>query len=86
MSQGTLYVSERIRGALPAALVKHFKLDIKVTAPPANYKEKFPLGKIPAYEGEKGFKLTEAIAVCIYRKCNTMMRNITNNSYPCLNI
>lgn len=68
MSHGTLYANFRIRTLLPAALVEHYKLDVKVAEPPANYKEKFPLGKVPAFVGEKGFKLTETIAINIYRK------------------
>lgn len=68
MSQGTLYANFRIRTVLPAALVEHFKLDVNVVEPPANYAEKFPLGKVPAFQGEKGFKLTETIAITLYRK------------------
>merc|ERR1712080_448035 len=66
MSQGTLYANHRIRTVLPAALVQHYKLDVNVVEPPSNYAEKFPLGKVPAFAGEKGFKLTETIAITLY--------------------
>lgn len=67
MSQGTLYVSERIRGVIPKAIVKAFKLDIKVAEPDATFNKYFPLGKIPAFVGPKGLKLTEIIAISLYR-------------------
>ena len=53
------------------------------------------LGKVPSFVGEDGYELTEAIAIAIYstplcpprtkaQACTYMMRNIINNSYPCL--
>ncbi|CUM64999.1 uncharacterized protein PRCAT00002617001 [Priceomyces carsonii] len=69
MSLGTLYVAEQARGFVPKALVKHFNLDVKIAGKDdENYKKNFPLNKIPAFIGPKGFKLTEVIAVSIYCK------------------
>lgn len=68
MSQGTLYTTSQVRGVSPKALIKHFKLDIAVEdKEAAAYKANFPLNKIPAFIGPKGFKLTEAIAINVYR-------------------
>lgn len=67
MSQGTLYTTEQARGIVPKALIKHFNLDVKIAdKEDASYKKFFPLNKIPAFVGPKGFKLTEVIAISIY--------------------
>ncbi|RCK57697.1 Elongation factor 1-gamma 1 [Candida viswanathii] len=66
MSQGTLYATQQIRSLAPKAIVKHFNLDVKVTDKDAVYDKNFPLNKIPAFIGPKGFKLTEVIAISIY--------------------
>ena len=69
MSLGTLFTTEQIRGLPCKALVNHFKLDVTVAdKSDKRYVDNFPLGKIPAFIGTKGFKLTEAIAIVIYRK------------------
>lgn len=69
MSLGTLYdIEGKTRTIVPLALIKHFNLDISVAAMDAAAKEKFPLGRVPAFEGANGFKLTEAIAINIYCK------------------
>lgn len=68
MSQGTLYVTDQARAFAPKALVKYFNLDIAIENKEAPaYKAAFPLNKIPAFIGPKGFKLTEIIAVSVYR-------------------
>lgn len=68
MSQGTLYASEKIRGLIAKALVKHFGLHVKVVNADesAEFKKIFPLKKVPAFVGPKGVKLTEVIAISIY--------------------
>lgn len=66
MSQGTLYATVQARGILPKALIKHFGLDVKVSDKDAVYNKHFPLNKIPAFVGPKGFKLTEVIAISLY--------------------
>lgn len=63
---GTLYVQECTRVRLPRALIEYYGLDIKIAEADATYKKNFPLAKFPAYIGEKGFKLTETIAISIY--------------------
>lgn len=67
MSQGTLYTNQRIRGVLPKAIIKAYNLDVKVAEPDAAFEKAFPLKKIPALAGPKGLKLTEVIAVSLYR-------------------
>lgn len=52
-----------------AAIVKHFDLDVKVVAPAddkATFDKYFTTGRVPAFVGPKGLKLTESIAVSIY--------------------
>lgn len=71
MSQGTLYADEKIRGVLPKAIIKAYNLDVKVAAPDAAFEKTFPLKKIPAFVGPKGLKLTEIIAVSLYRMFNS---------------
>lgn len=56
---------------------KHNDLDIELvqTQPNASanssaeYRKVQPLGKIPAFEGANGFKLSESIAIAIYGTC-----------------
>lgn len=71
MSLGTLFVTQHARSIAPRALAKHLNLDVKVSdwEDPA-YKANFPLGKVPAFLGPKGFKLHEVIAVALYCKYN----------------
>lgn len=71
MSLGTLFVTQQVRSVAPRALVKHFNLDVKLSdkEDPA-YKANFPLAKVPAFLGPKGFKLHEIIAVTLYCKYN----------------
>ncbi|ODV79265.1 translation elongation factor eEF1 gamma [Suhomyces tanzawaensis NRRL Y-17324] len=67
MSLGTLYFSERTRAWIPKAVIKHFDLDVKIVdASGKDFTDKFPLGKVPAFAGPKGFKLTEVMAITIY--------------------
>ncbi|KAM9939405.1 hypothetical protein OXX80_001115 [Metschnikowia pulcherrima] len=68
MSQGTLFADSKIRGVIPTALVKHFKLDVEIVDPASSavYKKHFPLAKVPAFIGPKGVKLTEVIAISVY--------------------
>ncbi|EDO15725.1 hypothetical protein Kpol_1073p11 [Vanderwaltozyma polyspora DSM 70294] len=69
MSQGTLYTNPSPRTLIPKAIVEHFKLNVDVKflqTADADFAAKFPLKKFPAFESAKGFKLTEAIAICYY--------------------
>lgn len=66
MSLGTLYATQQIRSLPAKALVKHFNLDVKISDKDAAYEKNFPLNKIPAFIGPKGFTLTEVIAICLY--------------------
>jgi len=68
MSQDTLYATESIRTVLLKGLIKHYKLDINVVGKDATFEKTFPLGKIPAFIGPKGLKLTEVIAIVLYGK------------------
>lgn len=73
MSQGTLYGSTFSRGFLSQGLIQHFKLDItSATEADAAYKNAFPLAKYPAFIGPKGFKLSESLAIDLYRKWITL--------------
>lgn len=68
MSLGTLFGDQQIRTVPPKALIKHFNLDVKIVgSDDAAYQKAFPLKKIPAFVGPKGFKLHEVIAISIYR-------------------
>lgn len=64
-----LYAEEQIRTYLPKAIIKHYNLDVKVSARDAAYEKYFPTGKVPALVGPKGLKLTETLAVSLYRMC-----------------
>ncbi|CCK67906.1 translation elongation factor EF1B gamma KNAG_0A02170 [Huiozyma naganishii CBS 8797] len=69
MSSGTLYASFRIRSVVPRALVNHFKLDVTIVDPTKSgeqFAKDFPLKKVPAFVGAKGYKLTELMAVNYY--------------------
>ncbi|CCD25120.1 translation elongation factor EF1B gamma NDAI_0E03030 [Naumovozyma dairenensis CBS 421] len=69
MSQGTLYANFRIRTVVPRALVKTFNLDVKLVEPEKaqeQFARDFPLKKVPAFVGPKGFKLTESMAINFY--------------------
>ncbi|RLV95008.1 Elongation factor 1-gamma 1 [Spathaspora sp. JA1] len=66
MSQGTLYATQQIRSLTPKVIVKHFNLDVKISDKDDVYKKNFPLDKIPAFVGPKGFKLHEVIAISLY--------------------
>ena len=63
---GTLYVSDVTRVKVPSGLVKYYNLDIKISQADAAFKKNFPQAQYPSYLGEKGFKLTETIAVSVY--------------------
>lgn len=62
-----LYTGDSIRGVLPKAIIKQYNLDVKVTPPDATFEKYFPTKKIPGFVGPKGLKLTETIAVSLYR-------------------
>lgn len=49
-------------------MVKHFNLDVKIVDPASSdvFKKTFSLGKVPAFVGPKGVKLTEVIAISVY--------------------
>lgn len=91
MSQGTLFVTPQIRCLPLKALVKHFNLDIVLSnKEDPVYQKYFPLNKVPAYVGPKGFKLHEVIAIALYCMLLTFELHDERffsllNSYPCLN-
>ncbi|ODV97372.1 hypothetical protein PACTADRAFT_38581 [Pachysolen tannophilus NRRL Y-2460] len=67
MSQGTLFATEQIRCVAAEALIKHLKLDVKISSKEdPEYQSNFPLNKVPAFIGPKGYKLTEVIAILLY--------------------
>ncbi|EJS41381.1 cam1p [Saccharomyces arboricola H-6] len=69
MSQGTLYANFRIRTWVPRSLVRVLKLDVNVVVPDTageQFARDFPLKKVPAFVGPKGYKLTEAMAINYY--------------------
>ena len=69
MSQATLYANFRIRTLVPRALVNFLKLDVAVVEPEKAQKQfakDFPLKKLPAFVNNKGWKLTEVMAVMNY--------------------
>lgn len=69
MSEGTLYSNFRIRGWVPRALVNALELDVKVVDPftvEEEFGRDFPLKKVPAFVGPRGFKLTEQMAINYY--------------------
>lgn len=63
---GTLYVKDCTRAKVPSGIVKAYGLDVKIAEADATYEKNFPMRRFPSYLGEKGFKLTETIAVSIY--------------------
>lgn len=63
----TLFVKERSRNKIPRALVKHYKLDYQIVDNDEELAKYFPLKLIPALLEKDGFKLTETIAVSVYR-------------------
>lgn len=69
MTIGTLYYSPKsARSNWMASYIKYHKLDIDVVNGKelTNYKEIFPLGKVPAFKDSKGRLLTESIAIARY--------------------
>lgn len=71
MSQSVLYSNFRIRSWVPRALVKQLGLNVKVVDPyaeeaQAEFNRDFPLKKLPAFRGPRGFKLTEQMALNHY--------------------
>lgn len=63
---GTLYVKECTRAKVPSGIIKAYDLDVKIASADETFKKQFPLAKFPSYLGEKGFKLTETVAISIY--------------------
>lgn len=67
MSQGTLFGEGSTRCILPIGIIKAYGLDITVSKTGSDaQKAAFPTLKVPAFIGEHGFKLQEAIAVIYY--------------------
>lgn len=63
----TVYLGSSSRGFLIKGLIQHYGLDIKVAAEKDDlYQKSFPLGKVPALVGPKGYKLIEVIAILYY--------------------
>lgn len=96
MSLGTVITGKRTRALAVNAIIKHYDLDVKVLDSYDDqpvFQKAFPLQKVPVFIGEKGFKLHEAFAICLYCMyfcfcwhSYLMMRDFfILNSYPCLN-
>lgn len=67
MSIGTLYGIGPTRAILPVGLAKVFGLDVEnVESKNGNHLADFPSGLVPAFKGQHGFKISEAIAVNYY--------------------
>lgn len=69
MSLGTV-LATRTRGLPVEAIIKHYDLDVKIDTSYENhpeFKAAFPLEKYPVFIGPKGFKLSEAFAISLYR-------------------
>ncbi|KAI9864547.1 MAG: hypothetical protein M1813_003036 [Trichoglossum hirsutum] len=73
MSFGKLYTRlDNPRSTAIRAIAKENKLDLEIieiaaaSAPPSEYLEINPLGKIPSFKGSDGYILTECIAIAIY--------------------
>ncbi|KAG7825794.1 hypothetical protein KL909_001026 [Ogataea angusta] len=77
MSLGTLYAGEATRVLAAKGVVKALGLDVKFgeTTDEA-FQKNFPLGKVPAFIGPKGYKLNEAIAVLYYCEYLQVRTNI----------
>lgn len=58
---------------LSVAAINGFELEIpqpwSYLNKPAGFTDKFPYGKIPAFEGTDGFKVTEGATIARYRGC-----------------
>jgi len=69
MTLGTLYIlKDNAHPLLSEELVKHFKLDIKISDRDEVANASFPLGRVPSFIGVDGFKVSESIAVNLYCK------------------
>ena len=71
MSQSVLYSNFRIRSWVPRGLVKALGLNVAIVDPYAEEAKEqfaldFPLKKLPAFRGPRGFKLTEQMAINHY--------------------
>mgnify|MGYP003366637923 CR=1 FL=1 len=67
MAIGTLFGNGQTRAILPTGLVKAFGLDIEFADSKSEaHLAAFPEGLVPAFVGEKGFKISESIAVLYY--------------------
>lgn len=87
MAIGTLFGNEQTRSILPVGLVKAFGLDIDVAdAKTDAHLAAFSNGLVPAFVGEKGFKISESIAILYYRMFYMRLHDekFNLNSYPCL--
>ncbi|KAG7701931.1 hypothetical protein KL929_000734 [Ogataea haglerorum] len=94
MSLGTLYAGEATRVLAAKGVVKALDLDVKFGEKTDEaFQKNFPLGKVPAFIGPRGYKLNEAIAVlyyCEYLRMRTMIDAFMMKyfhqlySYPCL--
>lgn len=68
MAIGTLYGNAHTRTIVPCGLVKAFGLDIDIVESKTEaHLKAFPRGLAPAFIGEKGFKISESLAVNYYR-------------------
>ncbi|ODQ66777.1 putative translation elongation factor 1-gamma [Nadsonia fulvescens var. elongata DSM 6958] len=67
MVSGTLFTLPSPRSFIIEAIVKAYKLDVKISdKSTSEFEANFPLKKYPAFLGEDGFVLTETIAIAYY--------------------
>lgn len=67
MSQGTFFGGEQTRCLAPRGLIKVLDLDVKIEEYHSkDHLANFPLGKVPCFIGDHGYKLTEVTAIMIY--------------------
>ncbi|QLQ81885.1 hypothetical protein HG537_0G01390 [Torulaspora globosa] len=69
--KSVLYSNFRIRSWVPRALVKYLGLNVEIVDPYSEeaaeeFAKQFPLKKLPAFLGPRGFKLTEQMAINHY--------------------
>ncbi|CAN3353087.1 elongation factor 1-gamma 2 [Diutina catenulata] len=69
MSQGTVILGPRTRPLAVKAIINHFNIDVKVLDSyegHPEFKKAFPREKVPVFISNKGVKMHEAIAICLY--------------------
>lgn len=72
MSLGTIYTriaageATRTRALLPECLIKHFKINVKVSDPDEVFPAKFPMKLVPAFQFPDGTLLSESLPINLF--------------------